>query len=241
MGTSIPLAGGQDPSNVAITGGSITGTSVQGFTPTQLANYLGFVGDWWAQKQFVTALGAVPAITGWKDIPVLTNAMSQAAGAATADAGIEGGGVAPNNATRILSGTIFQNPAGGNWAVFFRASFGALTTAVNGEVGITSSDGLNGVYFGAVNVTNTTHFVGSIFAAAAGTTNVTLGAADTAMHDIGITDDGTTIKFWVDGVLSGSTTTRTNVPSGIGHQIFVYANTTGICKCARAVAFYVQP
>jgi hypothetical protein len=222
MATSIPASGGggQDPSNVNITGGSIVGvnTATRSVQGAESAADKAYFDDFNAFKKRVYAVmvADIPGLTGFKGYDLLgANLASAAAAAATNDGFVEGGGLSvPNGSGAWTFGaTVFQNVPGGNWAIGWRAKFASPAGAGElAQVGIASTDNANFVVAGTRNSISSTQW-SMRFVKAAATTDAVGGTPDTAWHDIVITDDGTTVRMRVDGVVVCSQTTRTNLNS----------------------------
>lgn len=238
--TNLTFVGPQPSNNVAFTGGSESGMSLQGFTSTQVANDLGVIDGGWLTAQYTQAKTAVPNVTRCKEIPLMMIPPSgQAPAAVTSDAFVEGGGLNPNSSTRVLTGSVFQNLAGGNWVVMYRGACATLTTGIDCEFGVTkTADASTSIYIGATNATSSTKFIGSILGA--GTTTTLLSNADNAFHNWMISDDGTTEKYWIDGVVAGSTTTRTNISSAAPSSVYIYGQSAST-RGTRAAFCYIEP
>lgn len=216
--TPIPAGNsGQDPSNVAITGGTITGVNtatrtVQG--AESAADKAFGLDNWaWRQTQYNTIIADCPNITSFRYIKVPL-ASNQTTATVTGDGNIEGGGAsAPGGTNYYVPPSIFQNTPGGNWAIAGRVKFPANSGVENAQFGIASVTGpaTDAVWLGVLTASDSSHFFGRINKAGTHTDITTTVASDTSSHDFVITDDGTTVRMRIDGVLAGSTTTRTNL------------------------------
>lgn len=232
----------QSPSAVAITGGTIVGTTINGQSPTSaiaenafLAAALG-----WQRAQYATMIAAVPALTRFSWMKLGEIPVGSAAGAVTDDGNIEGGGLSVTTIQGFGVGT-FQTPTAGNWAIGFRLKVAALASGGVAQFGISSIAGPNtdGIWIGIRYASSTTNFFARIVASGT-TTDTVLGTFDANWHDGVITDDGTTVKYWFDGTLVGSTTTRTNIVT-TPYQPFAYGAAGSPALVSRVMIGYVQP
>jgi hypothetical protein len=225
--------GGQDASAVQITGGTIVNTSINGIDAGNMALSENYLEDFegWKREMFrevhaidpsmtycwAKAVGAEAIVTG--DSATLT--------VATEDANVEGGGVTSGGGIYTHTKySISQNAAGGHIAYFFYDKMALPTSGVIALAGLINQGASLGVSFAARNSISSTNFVGTIVGGA----TVTLSTADTAWHTQLYVDDATTLRFYIDGVLGGSTTTRTNIPGSGPSYLYWYNDTKGNVK-----------
>jgi hypothetical protein len=240
------LGGGQDPANVAITGGSITGVNtatrtVQGaMSPTDKAFSDDF--DGWQKTQYATMIAAVPALTGFAFAKIGLSPMELTTGALADDANVEGGGMKNGSvSSKVYGASIFQNTAGGNWAIAGRLKMPPPGAGVNSQFGVQNATGGHSLMVGSTNAIDATHWYGQIFTAAGSHTDVIFATvADSNFHDFAITDNGTTVRWWIDGVQVGSTTTRTNLTTE-PMQIYTFGTATGPPSLLQVMYGYVRP
>lgn len=215
--TLLPVGSGQDPSNVAITGGTITGVNTATRT-VQGAESAADKAFWldnftWQQTQYNTIIADCPSITRFRYIKI-PNASNQTTATVVGDGSIEGGGASAAGGTNYyVPPSIFQNTPGGNWAIAGRVKFPANSGVENAQFGIASVTGpaTNAVWVGVLTASDSSHWFARITKGAGHNDVTTTTASDTNFHDFVITDDGTTVRVHVDGDLVGSTTTRTNL------------------------------
>lgn len=240
----------QDPSNVAITGGSITGVnaatrSTQG---AMSAADKAFLDDFegWQKTQYATMIAAVSSLTRFDAFkcgnftPAFTATTSAVA---MLDGNVEGGGVTGNGGVVILGPSIFQNMPAGGYAFAFRAKIASV--AAGGNVGYCGvfwnvSTHTARAWLGVNNAANSTNFLLD-FQTDSAATQVVLGTFDTNWHDWVFTDDGTTVKGFKDGTLAGSTATRTNIPVANPMSPGFYSSATNEIIVSRFAYGYVQP
>jgi hypothetical protein len=234
----------QDPAAVAITGGTITGVnaatrSVQGAMAAADKAFLDDVYGW-QRTQYATMIAAVPALTGFGFAKVGLASLNQTTGALTDDGNIEGGAMKNGNAqSKVYGASIFQNTAGGNWAIFGRAILAVPSSGVNSQFGIQSANSAHSVIIASTNGIDATHWYGEIFATSA-TDVIFTNVANANFHDFGITDDGTTVKWWIDGSLAGSTATRTHLTTE-PMQPFIFGAATTPPVLQMFMYGYVRP
>lgn len=210
--------GGQDPAAVAITGGTIVGvnTATRTVQGAESAADKAFSDDWNAfdKRVYATMIADIPGLTGFKSFRLGQLLPGSAIGAQTNDGKTEGGGMTgPATSTFFgFGGSVFQNTPGGNWAIGFRAKFGNPGTAGEiGYAGLSDSGGSAVIVCGTRNSVSSTKWTLRVANGVSVTDGTNTGTADTNWHDAVITDDGTTIRFRIDGTLVSSITTRTNL------------------------------
>lgn len=253
-GAPTDIGGGQNPANVNITGGSITGVntatrSTQGaMSPVDKAYLDDF--DGWKKAVYATMIAAVPNLTGFNayDLGFNTSGFNPASiPGPCVDANVEGGGVtAPTGAFGTATSaqfgvSIFQNMPAGNYAFAWE---GKITSNAGGEqnqCGVAWQIGTNTarMFIGAVNATSPTKFLFQ-FQTNAASTNVQLGTFDTNRHTHIFTDDGTTLNAFTDFVQSGSTATRTNVPLANPMSPYIFASASGKIVVNRIAYGFVK-
>jgi hypothetical protein len=238
-GGAIEIADGgiQNPANVVITGGSIVGvnTATRSVQGAMSADDKAFIDDLdlWARTVHDEMIVDVPAVTRCRAFKVPESAGGVALGS-TNDGLAEGGGLTANAASMAFGASVHQNTPGGNWSFAFRMVVPAISSGVLSVAGTALvSNASTSIYIGVVGSQDTTHFYAQMNKASAGSINTVLGNWDNHWHDYVVTDDGTTVRYRMDGVLAGSSTTRTNLVAG-GMQPFFHSSATG----AAVISYY---
>jgi hypothetical protein len=154
---------------------------------------------------------AVPALTRFDYVKAGLIPVSQAGGAVTADASIEGAGITPANATfRFFGASIFQTPKTTGWGIMFRAKLLGPTAARIAVAGLFNAAMNHGVEILVDPVGSATNYILAIVGGATTTVASTV-ACNQAYHNFGVTSNATTMTLWVDGVAAASTATYTNI------------------------------
>lgn len=234
MATSIPASGsgGQDPSAVAITGGTMSGVTVQSFTPAQLTAMFNRVNSDWNTQAWATLKAGAPSVTAYKEVPVGMIPFGQTEGAITNDALVLGGGVSTAaGVATLITGAIYKNMSAGGWGFSARITIPVLSSGVAVQTGLFDlTTGHNYAVIGAIFSVSSANFWGEISNAngvvGSGTVTFSLGTYDANPHNWSMTDDGTTVTIYKDGVSVATTATRTMLPGAVDMGAGLYANAT---------------
>jgi hypothetical protein len=232
----------QPSSAVAITGGTITGvnTATRSAQGAESSADKAFSDDYdqFRKSAYATMIAAVPALTGFKSWDEPFNFLTSTS-AMTGDANYEGGGLTCNGTVQLFGGSTFQNTAGGNWAIFFEGKVVIPTSGVLVQLGLSNAAGSDAVWIGSANSVDATHYMFRIKTGGGNTTVTGSASADTSRHIFGLTDNGTTITGWVDGVSIGTTTTRTFLTTEAMIP-FIYSDASGHGIVSRLAIGFVK-
>lgn len=214
-------------------------TTLQGAMTANDKNFVEASLKWW--RDGVVALSAlIPQLTDFEYMKVSQLPLGQAGTTYTNDGAVEGGGKSTANATfTSFGGSVFQTPKTGRWAFRFRVKLAGPTNAKDNEFGFINAAGNSGLALQSKFATDATHLVLALFDA--GTTSaVGTFVGDGAWHDIDVTFDLTTVRFYVDGTLAGSTATLTNLVDG-ARFFYIYNTTAGDTIVGKILYGYVAP
>lgn len=225
------IAGGiiQDPTNVAITGGSITGvntatTSIQGaMSAADKTNVNGqrLLANWYQDTANVMA-AQVAALTRYR-------AMRPPSG--SIDAAVDGGGVTPGAGLFSFWGdglNVIQNLSTAPWAVGWRAKLASAAVAGHdAEVGICRVAAPRyWVSIFANNANSSTNYCLQLFSAGGTDTPATSLADDAGWHTFVLTFDLTTVKAIIDGNVVATQSNLTHLTS-VAAQPYVFNSVQG--------------
>jgi hypothetical protein len=158
-----------------------------------------------------------------------------------ADASVVGGGATVGTSGTAFTPSIYQNVKAEKFGFSFRGKFALPTSGRSAAAGLwsLSGPGTHQVVFGTTHSVDATHFAFRLF----GTGNVALPTsvlADTNLHDFCVTNDGTTLTLWIDGV-SASTMTGANyanLVNGEANQLVGVNTNAGECILTSLVYGY---
>lgn len=227
----------QDPANVSITGGAISGATIQGL-PATFVTGIDLMFDWeYAACNFLK--GKVAGLTAFKAINMGVRgigATAAATAAILADGSKEGASYGPLTTATQLTTILTMTPKTGKWAVMYRGSQVVPAVGHNTEVGLANYGGTKDVRWGGLNGKSAVNW--ALGCDDAGADYTTGTAMDTNVHDVAVTFDGTTITLWVDGV---STLTRTTaqLSGDVGMYVYCQVGTLGEMSIDRMVVGYV--
>lgn len=188
----------QDPSAVAITGGTITG----------VYSALGL--DWY-MAGYAEIKALVPQITRCKQIPI--GVMAGGASNSYSNTTVGEGGVVFGGANTVgtMSGNVFITPKTGKWGVRFRAVFAAPVTGHKGRLGIINYNHDHMVAVATNYDQDTTHLLIDILGVSENWTATSSVVSAGTPIDVTLTGDGTTITVKANGTTVGTTTNLTNL------------------------------
>lgn len=232
-----------DPAAVAITGGTIIGTTIEGVADTavlgtQLLNV-------WAEAQARFLHTKIPALTAFRRVPFdFTSTAAVAPGESSGDAEIPGGAATgPGGQYRTFNPTIIDTPKVSSWGLAGLVKMASPAAGgIDNEFGLVDVAGsaASGVVLASKNASSATKWVLTSYNGASpvtvvGTTNATAG-----WHTFAITFDTTTVKGYVDGTLEASNADLSKMPT-TPCVLHVFNGSGGQCIVADMVFGYVQP
>ena len=130
----------------------------------------------------------------------------------------------------------------GKWATSFYGRLIGPTTARTATIGFSNAAGTHSVAVVTDFAQSTTNYLLKIIGAGGTTygTPVASKAADTAFHWFTLSGDGTTFRLYIDGVLTDSTITLTNVANE-PMEMFIANTIAADVKLSAAIYGYVLP
>lgn len=158
-----------------------------------------------------------------------------------ADASVVGGGATVGTSGTAFTPSIYQNVKAEKFGFSFRGKFALPTSGRSAAAGLwsLSGPGTHQVVFGTTHSVDATHYAFRLF----GTGNVALASsvvADTDLHDFCVTNDGTTLTLWIDGVSAATMTgaNYANLVNGEANQLVGVNTNAGECILTSLVYGY---
>jgi hypothetical protein len=195
-----------------------------------------------ARQAEIKALTESSSLTDY--IYVKTGETSIGASAASTafggDGSIEGGAIQTSSTVRVFSGSVFQTPKSGHWALEGRVLMGT-TTANLRQFGLINGASTHDLTWAVSTADDASHFALRIDGAAITRAASTI-TADAVWHNMRLTGDGTTIRGYIDNVLVASTATSTTNLSDEPMGVFIAASAVGdTVKISEYIYGFVRP
>lgn len=213
-----------------------------GLTPTQEAKVDGYDYDGWFTEQQELMAAQVPALTNFKEVPIVFSADGvPAVNFNSADAGLAGGSITSDadKAASLYPLALFKTPITLGFAFAVRGVLAASTGGNFNYIGLINSAQTRYIGVATYSVTDATHYI--LYAnAGAEDSEVSTVVADSDEHNFVVTFDLTTLKLFIDGALVASNTDLTQL-SDLAVLLALTDHVAGDAIGCRLAIGYIAP